>query len=123
MDLNPREAKALEIADRFRIAESSGKWIVPSQSHPTTKYGVRIVGEYAECDCPDFELRRDLCKHILAIKLVIKREHNGDGLRSRTDTAMVNEALCKILCHNLSVLIHEIHELGIECAFDKGGNR
>jgi transposase len=37
----------------------------------------------------------------------------GDGLRSRTDVAMVNESLCKILCHNLSVLIHEIHELGI----------
>ena len=38
----------------------------------------------------------------------------GDSLRSKTDTAMVNEALCKILCHNLVVLIHEIHELGIE---------
>ena len=43
----------------------------------------------------------------------------GDGLRSRTDVAMVNEALCKILCHNLSVLIHEIHELGIDVSFLK----
>jgi hypothetical protein len=41
----------------------------------------------------------------------------GDSLRSKTDTAMINEALCKILCHNLSVLIHEIHELGIAPAF------
>jgi transposase len=41
----------------------------------------------------------------------------GDSLRSKTDTAMVNEALCKILCHNLVVLIHEIHELGIEPQF------
>lgn len=41
----------------------------------------------------------------------------GDGLRSKTDTAMVNESLCKILCHNLVVLIHEMHELGIEPAF------
>ena len=39
------------------------------------------------------------------------------SLRSKTDTAMVNEALCKILCHNLVVLIHEIHELGIEPSF------
>ena len=30
---------------------------------------------------------------------------------------MVNETLCKILCHNLVVLIHEIHELGIEPVF------
>jgi transposase len=41
----------------------------------------------------------------------------GDGLRSKTDTAMVNEALCKILCHNLVVLIHEMSELGIEPVF------
>jgi transposase len=41
----------------------------------------------------------------------------GDSLRSKTDTAMVNEALCKILCHNLVVLIHEIHELGIQPMF------
>jgi hypothetical protein len=26
---------------------------------------------------------------------------------------MVNEVLCKILCHNLCVLIQEQHELGI----------
>jgi transposase len=41
----------------------------------------------------------------------------GDSLRSRTDAAMVNEALCKVLCHNLVVLIHEMHELGIEPTF------
>jgi hypothetical protein len=32
-------------------------------------------------------------------------------------TAMVNEALCKILCHNIVVLIHEMFELGIEPIF------
>lgn len=41
----------------------------------------------------------------------------GDSLRSKTDIAMVNEALCKVLCHNLVVLIHETHELGIEATF------
>jgi transposase len=44
----------------------------------------------------------------------------GDSLRSKTDVAMVNEALCKILCHNLVVLIHEIQELGIEPLFCRG---
>ncbi len=43
----------------------------------------------------------------------------GDSLRSKTDTAMVNETLCKVLCHNLVVLIHELHELGIEPVFWK----
>ncbi|HXT72985.1 MAG TPA: transposase [Candidatus Angelobacter sp.] len=47
---------------------------------------------------------------------MIKRKF-GDSLRSKTDTAMVNETLCKILCHNLVVLIHETHELGIDPVF------
>jgi hypothetical protein len=34
---------------------------------------------------------------------------------------MVNETLCKILCHNLVVLIHEIHELGLEPVFWANG--
>ena len=41
----------------------------------------------------------------------------GDSLRSKTDVAMANETLCKILCHNLVVLIHEAHELGIDPMF------
>jgi transposase len=41
----------------------------------------------------------------------------GDSLRSKTDIAMVNEALCKVICHNLVVLIHETEELGIETMF------
>jgi hypothetical protein len=41
----------------------------------------------------------------------------GDSLRSKTDTAMVNETLCKVLCHNLVVLIHEMYELGIDPVF------
>jgi len=41
----------------------------------------------------------------------------GGGLRSRPDAAMKNETLCKILCHNLVVLIHEMHELGIDPEF------
>ena len=41
----------------------------------------------------------------------------GDSFRSETDVAMVNESLCKILCHNLVVLIHEMCELGIDPVF------
>jgi transposase len=41
----------------------------------------------------------------------------GDSLRSKTDTAMVNEALCKVLCHNLYCVIQSTYELGIEAKF------
>jgi hypothetical protein len=41
----------------------------------------------------------------------------GDGLRSRTKTAQVNEALCKILCHNFCCVIQSMFELKIEAEF------
>ena len=41
----------------------------------------------------------------------------GDHLRSKTDTAMVNEALAKVLCHNLCCLIQSQYELGVEATF------
>jgi transposase len=49
---------------------------------------------------------------------MIKRKH-GDSVRSLCETAMVNEVLCKVLCHNLCVLNQEQHELGIETVFWK----
>ena len=41
----------------------------------------------------------------------------GDSVRSKSDTGMVNEVLCKVLCHNICVLIQAIHELGVEPTF------
>ena len=41
----------------------------------------------------------------------------GDCVRSKTDVAMANEALCKIVCHNICCLIQESHELGISPNF------
>jgi hypothetical protein len=42
-----------------------------------------------------------------------------DHVRSRTDTAMKNEVLCKILCHNICCLIQSQCELGIDPTFWK----
>ncbi|MCA1576045.1 MAG: transposase [Acidobacteria bacterium] len=42
----------------------------------------------------------------------------GQRLRSRTLTAQVNEALCKVLCHNLCVVLQSVHELGLETDFE-----
>lgn len=46
----------------------------------------------------------------------VKRKF-GDSVRSKTDVAMVNEVLCKFLAHNLTCLIQEEHELGIDPVF------
>ena len=41
----------------------------------------------------------------------------GQRLRSKSLTAQINEALCKVLCHNLCVVIQSVHEFGIEVDF------
>ena len=41
----------------------------------------------------------------------------GASLRSKTPTAMVNETLCKILAHNITVLIAAMYEFGISPEF------
>lgn len=42
-----------------------------------------------------------------------------DNVRSRTDVAMKNEVLCKLLCHNICCVIKSHLELGIEPVFWK----
>lgn len=44
---------------------------------------------------------------------MIKRKF-GDSIRSKTDIAMRNELLCKVLAHNICCLISAMYELGIE---------
>lgn len=41
----------------------------------------------------------------------------GDRLRSKTRMAQINEALCKVLAHNLCCVIQSMYELGIEPTF------
>jgi transposase len=41
----------------------------------------------------------------------------GSRIRSKIPVAVVNEMLCKVLCHNLCVLVQSFYELGIEARF------
>jgi transposase len=41
----------------------------------------------------------------------------GERLRSKTRTAQIKEALAKVLCHNICVVIQSMYELGIEADF------
>ncbi len=43
----------------------------------------------------------------------------GTKIRSKTAVAQTNEVLCKVLCHNLCVLVQSAYELGIEATFWK----
>jgi transposase len=45
----------------------------------------------------------------------------GGSVRSKTPVAQMNEVLCKVVCHNLCVLVQSIYELGIAPTFWQGG--
>jgi transposase len=70
--------------------------------------------------------REDYLKHyhcrsnVESTVSMVKRKY-GDSVRSKTETAMVNEVLCKLVCHNLCCLIQSQCELGIEPMFWKDG--
>lgn len=75
--MDAREMKALEIAAKCRIVFDGCAYLVPSQSG-SGRYRVTLAPE-ASCACEDFQLRKQPCKHILAVRLV--RERDGqDGV-------------------------------------------
>ena len=41
----------------------------------------------------------------------------GDSVKANTTTAMSNEVLAKLVCHNIVVCIHEMFALGIGVEF------
>jgi len=82
--MDMRELKGLEIAARVRIACEAGVWLVPSQSG-NGKY--RITLSPPSCECDDFQLRREPCKHIHAARIV--RERDGGEKAPSLDTEVI----------------------------------
>jgi transposase len=74
--MDAREAKALELAATAKIEWRGTYWYVPS---PSVKGGYRVDYEATECTCEDYELRGELCKHALAVRL-IKARNRGRPL-------------------------------------------
>ncbi len=58
------------------------------------------------------------CKlsNVESMGLIMKAKF-GESLRYKKDVEMVNEALFKVLCHNVVVLIGVVCELGMEKKF------
>jgi transposase len=64
----------------------------------------------------DFLARYHKRSNVESTFSAVKRKF-GDGVRSKLPDAQFNEVLLKCLCFNLSMLVHAIHELGIEPKF------
>src|SRR5712691_9024718 len=83
--MNSSEAKALEIAARMRLTFKDGCWSVPSQSG-NGAYSVVLKPDGNTCTCPQWELTRADCKHVLAALFVAERDYDGVALLIDTDT-------------------------------------
>src|SRR5437016_4326140 len=73
---------------------------------------------YFQFNQEEYLTRYHLRSNVESTFSAIKRRF-GDAVMSRTDVGMVNEVLCKVLCHNLTCLIQEQETLGITPVFWK----
>lgn len=83
-----RHLKALEIAARARVSFDGTCWLVPSQSTADKVYRVTL-GDKLACDCDDFQLRQQPCKHVLAAQFVCAREHGGKAPEVKAEAVPV----------------------------------
>lgn len=71
-----REIRAMAIAATVQLRPGQNGWTVPSQSGNGS---YRVDPESDWCSCPDHETRAVLCKHLLAVKLTLRRERGQSG--------------------------------------------
>ncbi len=64
-----REQKGRQIADLYRITQQGNLYLVPSQAG---KGKYKVDPEAKTCSCPDFDFRRQPCKHIFAVEIIVR---------------------------------------------------
>jgi transposase len=101
------------------VAGLGGTAYIPfkSNSQPDTQGSVweKMYG-YFQFRREEFLAHYHRRSNVESVFSAVKRKF-GDAVRSKTDTAMTNEVLCKILVHNICCVILAQCELGIEAVF------
>lgn len=79
-----RAERGRRIARRGGIRRAGRCYVVPSQSSPSTRYLVDV--EERTCTCPDFDLRREPCKHVHAVlSSIASAPREGDAIEDRVE--------------------------------------
>jgi transposase/predicted nucleic acid-binding Zn finger protein len=87
-----REAKGRQLAETVNIRRHGNLWVVPSA---TGKGKYTVDAKLSRCTCPDYDFRRQPCKHIFAVQIVVEREQTtvtetaADGTTTTTTTETV----------------------------------
>jgi hypothetical protein len=77
--MDGREVRGLEIAATNELRRTGNYWKVPSQSHPGSYKVFMEPRQGTRCECPDYELRHQACKHMLAVQFTLRRKYNQGG--------------------------------------------
>ena len=86
--MDAREERGLVIAATSKIEQNKLGWKVPSQAG-NGSYIVNLDHGSPFCTCPDYEKRKQHCKHIHAVEYVIQRETKPNGSTTYTESIQV----------------------------------
>ncbi len=114
----------LSLENFEEVAAMGGQAFIAFKSSTTGKIGGAFekAFHYFQFKADEYMQHYHKRSNVESTFSAIKRKF-GDSVRSKCDFAMVNEVLCKILCHNICCLIQEQCELGIEPVFWKEEER
>lgn len=102
------------------VQKHGGMPFIPFKSNATGQAEGSILWEqlyhYYQLNREDFLTHYHKRSNVESTMWMIKSKFD-EHIRSKTDTAIVNELLCKVLCHNICVVIQSMYELGIEPTF------
>jgi transposase len=102
------------------VANAGGKAYIPFKKNATGRAGGSILWgkmyHYFQLNRDDFMEHYHKRSNIEATNAAIKRKF-GETLKSKNPIAQVNELLAKIIAYNLTVVIHEMYENGINPEF------
>jgi len=102
------------------VANEGGKANIPFKKNATGKSRGSMLWSkmyhYFQLNRDDFMEHYHKRSNIEATNAAIKRKF-GETLKSKNPTAQVNELLAKFIAYNLTVVIHEMYENGIQLEF------
>jgi len=108
------------------VANEGSKAYIPFKKNATGRAGGSALWSkmyhYFKLNRDDFMGHYHKRSNIEATNAAIKRKF-GETLKSKNPTAQVNELLAKIVAYNLTVVIHEMYENGIQPEFLCAGKR
>src|SRR5437870_5374400 len=87
--LTPRQQRGLMLAATAKIRQRRWQFDVPSQSNAGVSYVVAHIAGRFHCNCPDFELTGETCKHGYAVQYFMRRETAPDGTVTETRSVRV----------------------------------